>query len=91
MLADPTGKLSRFFDVYVEEEGLALRGTFVVDPDGLIKVAEINDMGIGRNAHEALRKLQAAKFVREHGEVCPASWKPGGETLAPGAALVGKI
>lgn len=91
MLADPTGKLSRYFGVYIEEEGLALRGTFIIDPDGVLKVMEINDNGIGRTAKEALRKLQAAKFVREHGEVCPASWQPGEKTLVPGIGLVGKI
>lgn len=91
MLADPTGKLARALDVLNPETGLALRGTFIVDPDGHIKVAEITDDGIGRSAAEALRKLQAAKYVREHGEVCPANWKPGQKTLKPGRELVGKI
>ena len=92
MLADPTGKLSRDYGVMIEEEGLALRGTFIIDPDGVIKSFEINDNSIGRSTEELLRKLQAAKFVREHGgEVCPASWKPGGKTLKPGLDLVGKI
>jgi peroxiredoxin len=91
MLADPTAKLARYFGVYIEEEGLALRGTFIIDPDGILKVMEINDNGIGRNAHETLRKLKAAKYVRENGEVCPASWEPGKKTLVPGIELVGKI
>ncbi len=91
MVADPTGKISRDFGVYIEEAGLALRGTFVIDPDGVLKLAEINDLGIGRSAKELLRKLKAAKFVRENGEVCPASWEPGEKTLVPGADLVGKI
>ncbi|MCI0470068.1 MAG: redoxin domain-containing protein [Candidatus Aminicenantes bacterium] len=91
MLADPAGKLSRYFGVYIEDAGLALRGTFVVDPDGILKLVEINDLGIGRSAKELLRKLRAAKFVREHGEVCPAAWEPGKETLKPGKNLVGKI
>lgn len=92
MLADPTGALSRAFGVYIEEEGLAYRGTFLVDPDGLIKLAEIQDNGIGRNADELLRKTQAAQFIRNHpNEVCPAKWKPGAETLKPGLDLVGKI
>lgn len=92
MLADPTGALSRAFGVYIEEEGLAYRGTFLVDPDGLIKLAEINDNGIGRNADELLRKVQAAQFTRNHpNEVCPAKWKPGATTLKPGLDLVGKI
>jgi peroxiredoxin (alkyl hydroperoxide reductase subunit C) len=92
MLADPTGHLSRAFGVHIESEGLANRGTFVVNPEGLIKVAEINDNGIGRNAEELLRKVQAAQFVANHsGEVCPAKWKPGQDTLKPGLNLVGKI
>ena len=91
MLADPSGKLSRDYEVLIEEEGLALRGTFIIDPDGVVKSYEINDNSIGRSSEELLRKLQAAQFVREHGEVCPASWKPGGKTLKPGLDLVGKI
>ena len=92
MLADPTGALSKAFGVYIEEEGLAYRGTFLVDPDGKIKLAEIHDNGIGRNADELMRKTQAAQFVRNHpNEVCPAKWKPGAQTLKPGLDLVGKI
>ena len=92
MLADPTGHLARSFGVYIEEEGLAYRGTFVVNPDGKIKIAEIHDNGIGRNADELLRKVQAAQFVAGHpGEVCPAKWRPGEKTLKPGLDLVGKI
>lgn len=92
MLGDPTGALARMFDVMIEEEGLALRGTFVVNPEGEIKVAEIHDLGIGRNAAELLRKVQAAQYVATHdGEVCPAKWTPGDATLTPGLDLVGKI
>jgi len=92
MLADPTGHLSRSFGVYIEEEGLAYRGTFLVDPEGKIKVAEIHDNGIGRDSNELLRKVQAAQFVASHpGEVCPAKWTPGAATLKPGLNLVGKI
>lgn len=92
MLADPTGKLSKEFDVYIEEEGLAYRGTFIVNPAGEIKAYEVNDLSIGRNAEELLRKVQAAQFVAQHGDkVCPAKWKPGEETLTPGKDLVGKI
>lgn len=92
MGADPTGNISRAFGTYIEEEGVALRGTFVIDPDGVLKTVEMHDNGIGRSAVEALRKLQAAKFVREHGDqVCPAGWTPGGDTLTPGLDLVGKI
>ncbi len=92
MLADPTGHLSRAFGVHIEEAGLAYRGTFVVNPDGLIKIAEIQDNGIGRNADELLRKVQAAQFVAANpSEVCPAKWTPGAKTLKPGLDLVGKI
>ncbi len=92
MLADPAGTLSRDYDVMIEEAGLALRGTFIIDPDGILKSFEVNDNSIGRSSEELLRKLQAAQFVYEHGDqACPASWKPGKETLKPGLDLVGKI
>ena len=91
MLADPTGKLSRDFEVMIEEEGLALRGSFVINPEGVIVAYEVHDTGIGREASEILRKLQAAKFVAEHGEVCPAKWRPGSETIKPSIDLVGKL
>jgi peroxiredoxin (alkyl hydroperoxide reductase subunit C) len=91
MLADPTGNVSREFGVYIDDEGLAYRGTFLIDPEGALKTMEVHDNGIGRAAKETLRKLRAAKFVREHGEVCPANWEPGEKTLQPGIALVGKI
>ncbi len=92
MLADPTGKLARDFQVMIEEEGLALRGSFIVNPEGEIKAYEVNDLGIGRNADELLRKVQAAQFIAEHGdEVCPAKWTPGAETLVPSLDLVGKL
>lgn len=92
MLADPTGKLCKSLGTYIPEEGLSLRASFVIDPDGVIKAYEMHDNNIGRSAAELLRKVQAAQFVREHGgEVCPANWKPGGDTLKPGLDLVGKI
>ena len=92
MLADPTGKLCREFGTYLEEVRLSLRGTFMIDPDGVLKAADIHDNSIGRSSKEILRRVQAAKFVREHkGEVCPASWEPGKKTLKPGLDLVGKI
>ncbi len=92
MLADPTGHLSRALGVYIEEAGLAYRGTFVIDPQGKIRLAEIHDNSIGRNADELVRKIQAAQFVDAHpGEVCPAKWTPGAKTLKPGLDLVGKI
>jgi peroxiredoxin len=92
MIADPTGKLCRMFGTYIPHEGLSLRGTFIIDPDGVVKAMEIHDNSIGRNAKELLRKVRAAKFVYEHGDqVCPASWEPGADTLEPGMDLVGKI
>lgn len=92
MIGDPTGTIARNFGVMIEEEGLALRGTFVINPEGKIKVCEIHDLGIGRSAKDLVRKVQAAQYVATHkGEVCPASWQPGSETLAPSLELVGKI
>ena len=92
MLADPTGNLARAFGVYIKEAGLAYRGTFLIDPQGAIKLAEVQDNGIGRNADELLRKVQAAQFIAKNpNEVCPAKWTPGAKTLKPGLDLVGKI
>jgi peroxiredoxin len=92
MLADPTGHLSRALGVYIEDAGLAYRGTFLINPEGEIKLAEVNDNGIGRNADELLRKVQAAQFIAKNpDEVCPAKWQPGSDTLKPGLDLVGKI
>jgi NADH-dependent peroxiredoxin subunit C len=92
LVGDPTGTLARNFEVMIEEEGLALRGTFVINPEGVIKVMEVHDLGIGRDASELLRKVQAAQYVATHnGEVCPAKWTPGATTLKPSLDLVGKI
>jgi len=92
MVGDPTGVLSRNFQVMIEEEGLAERGTFVINPEGVIKIIELHDSGIGRDAKELLRKVQAAQYIAAHpGEVCPAKWTPGEKTLAPSLDLVGKI
>ena len=92
MIGDPTGAITRNFQVMIEEEGLALRGTFVINPEGQIKLCEIHDNGIGRDAQELLRKVKAAKYVAEHpGEVCPAKWQEGAATLKPSLDLVGKI
>ncbi|MDR0750391.1 MAG: peroxiredoxin [Tannerellaceae bacterium] len=92
MLADPTGVITRGFGVMIEDDGVAYRGTFLVNPEGLIKLAEINDNNIGRNADELVRKVEAAQFVATHkDEVCPAKWKKGDETLKPSIDLVGKI
>ena len=92
MLADPAAKLCRAFGTYIEEAGLSQRGSFIIDPDGVLRAAEYHDNAIGRSTQEILRKLQAASFVRENkGEVCPASWRPGQKTIKPGPDLIGKI
>ncbi len=92
MLSDANHKLSTYCNVLIAEEGLALRGTFIIDPDGIVKSIEVNDNSIGRSAKELLRKVKAAQFVREHGDqVCPAGWEEGDDTLTPGMDLVGKI
>ncbi|SOE00346.1 alkyl hydroperoxide reductase subunit C [Caenispirillum bisanense] len=92
MLGDPTLAISRNFEVLIEEEGIADRGTFVIDPEGKIQIVEITAGGIGRDALELLRKVKAAQYVAAHpGEVCPAKWKEGEKTLAPSLDLVGKI
>ena len=100
MVADPSGKLAEAFGVLIEgngpeltpDEGLAMRGTFIIDPTGTLRAMEINDNSMGRKAAETLRKLQMAQYVETHkGQVCPASWEPGDDTLEPGLDLVGKI
>ena len=92
MLGDPTLTISRNFEILREDEGLANRGTFLVDPEGTIQFLEITAEGIGRNASELLRKVKAAQYVAAHpGEVCPAKWEEGQATLAPSLELVGKI
>lgn len=92
MLADPTHSLCRDFGVLIENDGMAERGTFVVDPDGKIVAYEVTAGNVGRSAVELLRKVQACQFVREHGDqVCPANWKPGEETLKPSLDLVGRL
>jgi peroxiredoxin len=95
LVGDPSHQLARFFQVLItegEDTGLALRGTFVIDPEGRIKTIEVHDNGIGRDAKETLRRLKAAQYVAAHpGEVCPAKWSEGAETLKPSLDLVGKI
>ena len=100
MAADPSGKLGAAFGVLIEgggpeltpDEGLSMRGTFIIDPAGTLRAMEVNDNSMGRKAAETFRKLQAAQYVETHkGQVCPASWEPGDDTLEPGLDLVGKI
>ncbi|MDF2859162.1 MAG: ahpC [Neobacillus sp.] len=92
MIGDPSHTLSRNFDVLIEADGLADRGTFIIDPDGVIQAVEINAGGIGRDASTLVNKIKAAQYVRSHpGEVCPAKWQEGAATLKPHLDLVGKI
>ncbi|MCA9354487.1 MAG: redoxin domain-containing protein [Candidatus Kaiserbacteria bacterium] len=92
MAADPAHVLSEVFGVLIPEAGVTHRATFIIDPEGVIRCIEINHDAIGRSAKETLRKMKAAKHVNEHpGNVCPASWEEGDETLKPGLDLVGKI
>ena len=92
MIGDPSHVISRNFDVLIEADGLADRGTFIIDPDGIIQTVEINAGGIGRDASALVNKIKAAQYVRNNpGEVCPAKWQEGGKTLKPSLDLVGKI
>ncbi|MGL1863161.1 MAG: peroxiredoxin [Pseudodesulfovibrio sp.] len=92
MAADPTGEVSRFFDVWDYDTGLALRGTFIINPEGVLASAEINYYNVGRNADELVRKMEANNYLKDHpAEACPAKWTPGEKTLTPSEALVGKV
>ena len=92
LVGDPTHTLTNAFGVHIPEEGLALRGTFIIDPSGTIKTMEIHDNAIARDVSETVRKLKAAQYVASHpNEVCPAKWKEGAKTIAPSLDLVGKI
>ena len=92
MLADPTAALAKDLDVYIEADGLAERGTFILNPEGKVVAYEVIAGNVGRNSDELLRRVQASQFVAEHGdEVCPAKWQPGEETLKPSLDLVGML
>jgi len=92
MVADPAARICREFGTFIEEEGVSIRATFIINPEGMVKAIEMHDNSIGRSAGEILRKLKAAKYTEEHpGEVCPASWEPGKKTLKVSLDLVGKI
>ncbi len=92
LIGDPTHVLAKMFDVLIPEDGMALRGTFVINPDGVIKTAEVHSNEIARDVQETLRKLKAAQYTAAHpGEVCPAKWNEGASTITPSLDLVGKI
>ena len=92
LVGDPTHRLTNMFGVHIPEEGLALRGTFVINPEGVIKTMEVHDNAVARDVKETLRKLKAAQFVAANpGQVCPAKWQEGAATIAPSLDLVGKI
>ena len=92
MVADPAARICREFGTYMEDEGVSIRATFIINPEGIVKAIEMHDNSIGRSAKEILRKLKAAKYTEEHpGEVCPASWEPGKKTLKVSMDLIGKI
>lgn len=92
MVGDPNHQLCRIFDVLIEEDGLADRGTFIIDPDGVVQAVEINAGGMGRDAQQVVNKIKAAQYIRNNpGEVCPAKWQEGAQTLKPSLDLVGKI
>ena len=92
MLGDVNGVITNNFDNARPDSGLADRSTYLIDPDGIIQYIETTPEGVGRNATELLRKVKAAQYVRNHpGEVCPAKWEEGEETLTASFDLVGKI
>lgn len=93
MAADPTGEVARLFGVYLADQGVALRGTFIVDPQGTLMNAEVNFLNLGRNVDELLRKFKANVYLASAPEeVCPAEWKEEGDvTLTPGAEMVGRV
>ena len=92
LIGDPTHALTNMFGVHIPEDGMALRGTFLIDPNGVIKTAEVHDNAIARDMKETLRKLKAAQYVAAHpGQVCPAKWNEGASTITPSLDLVGKI
>jgi len=92
MAADPTGEVSQFFDVWDDETGLALRGTFIINPEGLLVSSEVNFYNVGRNADELARKMEANNYLKDHpAEACPAKWTPGEKTLTPSEKMVGNV
>ena len=91
MIGDPTHTLTYDFDVFDENDGLAQRGSFIIDPEGKIVIYEVNAGNVGRNADELLRRLLACQFVYKHGnDVCPAKWQPGNQTIKTSIENIGK-
>jgi peroxiredoxin (alkyl hydroperoxide reductase subunit C) len=92
LAADPTGTVSRLFGVYDSATGLALRGTFIINPEGKLVSSEVNFYNVGRNAGELARKMEANVHLMAHpAEACPAKWTPGAKTLKPGKDIVGNV
>lgn len=83
LLADKSGSISKAYGVLDEESGIPFRGLFIIDGNGILRQITINDLPVGRSVDETLRLVQAFQFTDEHGEVCPAGWKPGSKTLKP--------
>jgi len=92
MGSDPTGKVARAYGVYNEELGVAFRGRFIIDPDGVIQAYEVVNLSMGRNIDELIRQLQALQYIREHpDEVTPAGWTSGKPTIKPSIEIAGKV
>lgn len=93
MASDPAGKIGTLYGVYDEKAGINLRGTYLIDPEGIVKIVQIYDAPIGRNFDEMIRMIEAAQHVKatQGSEACPANWKPGKSTLKPMPALAGKV
>merc|ERR1719378_976439 len=84
ILADITKQISKDYGVLLEDQGVSLRGLFIVDDKGTLRQITMNDLPVGRSVDETLRLVQAFQFTDKHGEVCPAGWKPGSDTIKPG-------
>ena len=83
LVSDQTHEISRSYGVLIEDKGVALRGLFLIDRDGIVRHMVINDLPLGRNVDEAIRMVDALQFFEKNGEVCPANWKPGSPTIKP--------
>ncbi|MBS1266747.1 MAG: Peroxiredoxin [Candidatus Woesearchaeota archaeon] len=82
MLADPATRVTKAYDTLIQNEGLSIRATFIIDPEQNIRAFEFHDNGMGRSIPEILRKIKAAKFISKHsGSVCPVNWEPGQDTI----------